>query len=102
MDHVGTAVEIIRQKLLAGEYLPGDRLGEAEIAGELGISRTPVREALRLLSADGLIEINKNRGARVAEWSETELNNVFEVRIRLEGLAARMAAEKATPEQIER
>jgi DNA-binding GntR family transcriptional regulator len=102
MDNVSTAVEMIRQKLLAGEYMPGDRLGEAEIAGELGISRTPVREALRILSSDGLIEINKNRGARVAEWSEEELTNVFEVRIRLEGLAARKAAERATPEQIER
>ena len=102
MDNVSTAVEMIRQKLLAGEYMPGDRLGEAEIAGELGISRTPVREALRILSSDGLIEINKNRGARVAEWSEEELTNVFEVRIRLEGLAARKAAERATPEQIVR
>lgn len=102
MDNVSTAVEMIRQKLLAGEYMPGDRLGEAEIAGELGISRTPVREALRILSSDGLIEINKNRGARVAEWSEEELTNVFEVRIRLEGLAARKAAERATPDQIER
>ena len=102
MDNVSTAVEMIRQKLLAGDYVPGDRLGEAEIAGELGISRTPVREALRILSSDGLVEINKNRGARVAEWSEEELTNVFEVRIRLEGLAARKAAERATPEQIER
>jgi DNA-binding GntR family transcriptional regulator len=102
MDNVSTAVEMIRQKLLAGDYIPGDRLGEAEIAGELGISRTPVREALRILSSDGLVEINKNRGARVAEWSEEELTNVFEVRIRLEGLAARKAAERATPEQIVR
>lgn len=102
MDNVSTAVEMIRQKLLSGDYVPGDRLGEAEIAGELGISRTPVREALRILSSDGLVEINKNRGARVAEWSEEELTNVFEVRIRLEGLAARKAAERATPEQIAR
>lgn len=102
MNQVSTAVEIIREKLLAGEFLPGDRLGEEEIASELDMSRTPVREALRTLAADGLVEIQKNRGARVADWSADELVSVFEIRMRLEGLAARRAAERALPEDIEK
>lgn len=100
MNQVTTAVEIIRERLLSGEFLPGDRLGEEEIAHELDMSRTPVREALRTLAADGLVEIQKNRGARVAEWSEDELIGVFEIRMRLEGLAARRAAERANDEDV--
>lgn len=102
MSQVTTAVEIIRERLLSGDFLPGDRLGEEEIAAELDMSRTPVREALRMLAADGLIDIQKNRGARVAEWSEDELVSVFEIRMRLEGLAARRAAERARPEDVEK
>lgn len=100
MSQVTTAVEIIRERLLSGDFLPGDRLGEEEIAAELDMSRTPVREALRMLAADGLIEIQKNRGARVAEWSEDELISVFEIRMRLEGLAARRAAERARADDV--
>jgi DNA-binding GntR family transcriptional regulator len=100
MNQVTTAVEIIRERLLSGDFLPGDRLGEEEIAHELDMSRTPVREALRTLAADGLIEIQKNRGARVVDWSEDELISVFEIRMRLEGLAARRAAERAKPEDV--
>jgi len=100
MNQVTTAVEIIRERLLSGDFLPGDRLGEEEIAHELDMSRTPVREALRTLAADGLIEIQKNRGARVVDWSEDELVGVFEIRMRLEGLAARRAAERAKPEDV--
>jgi DNA-binding GntR family transcriptional regulator len=101
MAQVDTAVEMLRERLISGALMPGDRLGEAELAVELKMSRTPVREALRLLSAEGLVEIHANRGARVAEWSEDELDTVFEIRLRLEGLGARRAAEKATAEQAD-
>jgi len=102
MNQVTTAVEIIRERLLSGDFLPGDRLGEEEIAQELEMSRTPVREALRTLAADGLIEIQKNRGARVVDWSADELISVFEIRMRLEGLAARRAAERANADDVVR
>ncbi len=102
MAQVDTAVVMLRARLASGALAPGDRLGEADLAEELGMSRTPIREALRLLSGEGLVEIEANRGARVADWSEDELVDVFEIRLRLEGLAARRAAEKATPEQVAR
>jgi DNA-binding GntR family transcriptional regulator len=102
MAQVDTAVEMLRERLISGALMPGDRLGEAELAIELKMSRTPVREALRLLSAEGLVEIQANRGARVAEWNDDELDAVFEIRLRLEGLAARRAAERATVEQADR
>jgi len=102
MAQVDTAVEMLRERLISGALMPGERLGEAELAIELKMSRTPVREALRLLSAEGLVQIHTNRGARVAVWSEDELDAVFEIRLRLEGFAARRAAEKATVEQADR
>jgi DNA-binding GntR family transcriptional regulator len=102
MAQVDTAVVMLRDRLISGALAPGDRLGESELAEELGMSRTPVREALRILSGEGLVEIEANRGARVSYWSEPELLNVFEIRLRLEGLAARRAAEKATPAQADR
>ncbi|MEU4836367.1 winged helix-turn-helix domain-containing protein, partial [Streptosporangium sp. NPDC023615] len=60
-----SVVDDLRGLILAGQYVPGDRLGEAELAETLGVSRTPVREALRRLQAEGLVEIAANRGARV-------------------------------------
>lgn len=101
MAQVDMAADMLRARLISGSLMPGDRLGEAELAAELKMSRTPVREALRLLSAEGLVEIYANRGARVAEWSEDELDAVFEIRLRLEGLAARRAAARATAEQAD-
>ena len=100
MSQATAAADIIRQRILDGDLSAGDRLGEAEIAEELDMSRTPVREALRILAADGLLEIQNNKGARVTEWSEDELTSVFEIRIRLESLAARRAAERSTPEDV--
>ena len=101
MASVDRAVEELRDRILAGEFAGGVRLGEVEIAGELGMSRTPVRQALLRLAAEGLVEIAPNRGARVIARSDAELEYVFEMRARLEGLAARQAATRATPEQLD-
>ena len=101
MAQLDSAVETLRGRILSGDLAPGGRLGETELATELGMSRTPVREALRLLAAEGLVEIASNRGARVIEWSQEELDYVFEVRVRLEGLAARRAAARATKAQAD-
>lgn len=98
LDH---AVEALRDRILSGQLPGGSRLGEVELARELGMSRTPVRQALLRLAAEGLVEIAANRGARVIARSDSELEYVFEMRARLEGLAARRAATRATDEQIE-
>ncbi|MFI6480956.1 GntR family transcriptional regulator [Nonomuraea sp. NPDC050663] len=86
----------IRSLILGGQYAPGDRLGEVELAEALGVSRTPVREALRHLQSEGLVEIVANRGARVVEYPHEDLDAIFELRARIEGLAARQAAATAT------
>jgi DNA-binding GntR family transcriptional regulator len=98
---VDRAVEALRDRILAGEFAGGERLGEVELATELGVSRTPVRQALMQLAAEGLVEIAANRGARVIARSSSELEYVFELRARLEGLAAHRAATRATDEQLD-
>jgi DNA-binding GntR family transcriptional regulator len=98
---VDRAMENLRGRILAGEFAGGERLGEVELATELGMSRTPVRQALLRLAGEGLVEVAPNRGARVIVRSERELEHVFELRARLEGLAARQSAERVTDEQIE-
>ncbi|MGF1662814.1 MAG: GntR family transcriptional regulator [Kineosporiaceae bacterium] len=89
-----TTVDAVRDLIVGGAYGPGDRLGEVELAQALGVSRTPVREALRRLSAEGLVEITPNKGARVVLHDETDLDHVFELRAQVEGLAARLAADR--------
>jgi DNA-binding GntR family transcriptional regulator len=85
-------VQRLRQFILEGDVEPGARLGEVELAAQLGVSRTPVREALRALSSQGLVEILPNRGARVARWSVEDLEEIYELRVMLESHAAQRAA----------
>jgi DNA-binding GntR family transcriptional regulator len=96
------AVNQLRDRILGGEYVPGERLAEVELAEKLGVSRTPVREALRRLAAEGLVDITANKGARVVEYPRTDLERIFEIRSRVEGLSARIAAETATESDIDR
>ena len=74
----------LRELILGGELTPGARLGEVELAERLGVSRTPVREALSRLAAEGIVEIQANRGARVATWTVAELEGVFDLRSTIE------------------
>lgn len=87
------AIDALREGILSGEYAPGVRLGEADLAEKLGLSRTPVREALRRLSAEGLVDITTNKGARVVDYPEQDLDYIFQIRAHVEGLAARAAAQ---------
>ena len=96
------AYATLRAGIMDGRYTPGARLGEIEVAAELGLSRTPVREALRRLGSEGLVEHLPNRGARVRTWSAEDLDEGYEVRALLEGLGARRAAARVTPEQLDR
>lgn len=91
----GRALDVLRELILHGEFSTGSRLGEAELAARLGVSRTPVREALTRLAAEGLVELTPNRGARVSSWSVTELEGVFGLRTALEPKLTALAATAA-------
>ncbi len=92
----------IRELIRNGHLKKGDRIVETEICQLLGISRTPLREALRVLSAEGLIVIVPNKGAHVAEPSMQEIREMFDVMAILEGVCARVAAEKMTDAQFKK
>ena len=90
----------LRKAILKGELQPGERLMEIALANRLGVSRTPVREAIRMLEHEGLVVMKPRRGAQVAKITEQELNDVLEVRKSLEMLAANKACERMTEEDM--
>ncbi|MFO1284444.1 MAG: GntR family transcriptional regulator [Burkholderiales bacterium] len=94
------AYETLRASLVAGDLAPGEPLQEIRLARRLGMSRTPVREALRVLARDGFVEANAARGYAVPRGSVEDLRELFELRESLEGLAARCAAMRATDAEI--
>lgn len=91
----------LRREIVEGELRPGQRLGEEWVAGRLGASRTPVREALHKLEADGLVVLRPHRGALVRPFDVDELIGIFDLRVRIEGYAARRAATRLASEQID-
>ncbi len=101
-DAVGAelAYEQMRAAIVENRYPPGQRLVEQRIAEELGLSRTPVREALHLLEAEGLVVSERNRGAMVRPLSTTEVVDLYGLRIRLESYAVEVAAERATETEL--
>lgn len=90
----------LRQAILRGELRPGERLMEIQLANKLGVSRTPVREAIRKLELDGLVLMIPRKGAEVADISEKSLKDVLEVRKALEELAVQLTCEKISKVQI--
>ncbi len=86
----------LRSRIIDLELLPGHRITEREASAELGVSRVPLREALRLLEAEGLVVLVPRQGAMVASWSREDVVRLFEVREELETLAARLAATRRT------
>ncbi len=95
---VAFIVERLREAILTGRLQPGSRLVESDLTSRFGVSRGPVREALRRLTADGLIEHWPHRGAVVRRLTEREIRELFLIRIEMEALAARLAA-AAAPER---
>lgn len=91
----------VRDMILDGRLAPGARLGEAELAGRLGVSRTPVRQAISHLGAQGLVEHLPNRGARVATWTLAEIESVFELRSSLEPRLTALAVPAATEQDVD-
>ena len=91
----------LRSLILTRTLRPGDRLIQKELAAQLGVSRTPVREALHQLASEGLVTISPYRGATVMEYAPEELEAIYHVRIALEGYGARLATQHITNEEIE-
>ena len=94
-------LEALREAIVNGVLIPGERLMEIQLAEEMGVSRTPVREAIRKLELEGFVVMIPRKGAYVAGVSFKDVKDVFEIRAALEGLAAGLAAEKVTQEEIE-
>lgn len=92
--------DILRDLIIRGQLQPGQHVVERKLCAELDVSRTPMREALKLLSQDGLVEIYRNRGARVTPYTAEDANNLFEVISALEGQAAARAATRITSDQL--
>jgi len=90
----------IEEKILSGEYKVGEQITENRLSSELGVSRTPVREALMMLELNGLIDLIPNKGATVRGISVDDLIDIYKIRIRLEGLAASLAAERIDADGI--
>ena len=91
----------LRQAILRGEFKPGERLMEIQLANKLGVSRTPIRDAIRKLELEGLVIMIPRKGAEVADITEKSLRDVLEVRKALEELAVQLACEKITQEELE-
>jgi DNA-binding GntR family transcriptional regulator len=96
------ASEVIREAIVDGRLAPGQRLKEEELARELGMSRTPVREALLLLQSEGLVESIPRRGATVRSYAVDDLDDMYQLRAVLEGYAARRAATRISPDDVAR
>jgi DNA-binding GntR family transcriptional regulator len=99
VDHVYAA---LRERILSGDLARGTRLRQALLADELGVSRTPLREALRRLSTEGLVEFSPNRGATVSELDFGDMRHAWSARVALEPGAARLAAERRDGQSIAR
>lgn len=93
--------ESLREAIILGKLRPGERLMEIQLAEEMGVSRTPVREAIRKLELEGFVVMVPRKGAYVAGISVKDIVDVFEVRAALEGLAAGLAAERITSEEMD-
>jgi len=96
------AAEHIRRGIMNGEYRPGQRLKQQDLAREFDCSVIPIREALHQLAAEGFVILDPQKGARVADLNSQRLEEIYEVRIRLEGWAAALAARHMTPEAAAR
>lgn len=93
--------ETLREAIISGQLSPGERMMEVQLAEEMGVSRTPVREAIRKLELEGFVVMIPRKGAYVAGISYKDIADVFEIRAALESLAAGLAAERITEEELE-
>lgn len=94
------AASDLRERILSGELPPGERLREVQVCQQLGMSRTPVREAFRTLAAEGLVDLLPNRSVVVSELNGPDIRHLFIVFAEIEALAARLAVERITDEEV--
>jgi len=92
----------LREAILKGDLVPGERLMENTLAEKMGVSRTPIREAIRKLELEGLVTMIPRKGAEVAKITEKDIRDLLEVRATLEALAVRLACERMSDETIEK
>ncbi len=92
----------LRQAILTGELKPGERLMEIHLANKLGVSRTPIREAIHKLELEGLVILIPRRGAEVAQITEKSMNDVLEVRRAMDALCVELACDRILPEELEK
>ena len=92
---------LIKKQMVDGVLNPGDRIVETKLAKELGLSQTPIREAIRLLSGEGLVTIVPNKGPVVQMLTQTDIFEIYSIRAVLEGLAMRMATQVASTDEID-
>jgi len=90
----------IRDLIVEGDLAAGSRVSERELCDRFGVSRTPLREALKVLASEGLVELTPNRGARIIRLTESDVEEMFEVMGTLEGLAGELAAEHIVDEEL--
>jgi DNA-binding GntR family transcriptional regulator len=101
MTNADIAYRLIKEKIITTEMPPGSLIQESQVMKELNLGRTPIREALRQLEAERLVVVIPRRGMFVADVQITDLQQIYEVRVKLEAMGARLAAERATAEQID-
>lgn len=96
-----SVAEYIRTRIMERDYKPGEHLVQDELAEQLGVSRTPIREALQKLASEGYVVLSPHRGASVADFSLEELEAIYSVRIGLESYAAYLAAQRITDDELD-
>jgi len=96
----GQVTQRLRQLLVEGQIAPGAKLNERELCEQMKVSRTPLREAIKTLAAEGLVELLPNRGAIAVQLGEADILNTFEVMAGLEGLSGELAAQRITPAEL--
>jgi DNA-binding GntR family transcriptional regulator len=93
-------VESIKESIATGKLKPGEKICETKLAEDLGISRTPLREAIQTLEAEGFLNVVPRKGAVVSEYSKKDIEDIYEIKATLEGLAARLATKNLSDEDI--
>ena len=93
--------QTLRGAILKGDLKPGERLMELQLASKLGVSRTPIREAIRMLEQEGLAVTIPRKGAEVAKMTEKDMEDVLQIRLSLEALAVRLSCENITPAALQ-
>ncbi len=97
----GKVFNQLQNDILNGKYHPGESLVETKLSEEMGVSRTPIREAIRQLELEGLVQYYPNKGAVVTGISSKDIEDIYTIRMMIEGLAARWAAQNITPQELE-